>query len=72
VALAALAYGLVVGQLWWMLRRIGSFGLSTALLFPLPLAFFLVVFTRSTLLTAVRGRVTWKGREIATRGRHAA
>jgi 4,4'-diaponeurosporenoate glycosyltransferase len=72
VTMAVAAYVLVAGQLWWMLRRIGSFGLHAAALFPIPLAFFLVVFVRSALLTLVRGRVSWKGREIATRGRHAA
>jgi 4,4'-diaponeurosporenoate glycosyltransferase len=72
VALAAGAYALVAGQLWWMLRRIGSFGPQAAALFPVPLAFFLLVFVRSALLTLVRGRVSWKGREIATRGRPAA
>lgn len=69
VAVAVAAYVATAGQLWWMLRRIGSFGIATVVLFPIPLAFFLLVFVRSALLTLVRGRVTWKGREIATRGR---
>jgi 4,4'-diaponeurosporenoate glycosyltransferase len=66
------AYTAVVLQLWWMLRRVGSFGVATAALFPVPLVFFLGLFCRSAALTAVRGRVTWKGREISTRRRPAA
>jgi 4,4'-diaponeurosporenoate glycosyltransferase len=72
LAVGVAAYLLVVAQLWWAVRRIGSFGLRTAALYPVPLAFFLLVFCRSTVLTAVRGRVSWKGREIVTRRRPAA
>ena len=46
------------------LRRIGSFGVLTALLFPLPLVFFLAVFARSLVLTHLRRRVSWRGRSI--------
>lgn len=70
--LGVVAYAAVVAQLAWMLRRIGSFGLATAALFPVPLVFFLGLFCRSAALTAVRGRVTWKGREVSTRRRPAA
>ena len=63
-ATAAL-YLAVAAELAWMLRRIGSFGLVTALLFPAPLAFFLAVFLRSVVLTAVRRRVRWRGRDVA-------
>lgn len=66
------AFGLVAvgiylayaAQAWWMLRRIGSFGLATALLYPLPLAFFHAVFARSLWLAKVRGSVTWRGRRL--------
>jgi len=50
-------------QLWWMFRRIGSFGPLAALLFPLPLAFFHAVFARSAWLTR-RGGVSWRGRSV--------
>lgn len=72
VRLGVFAYGVVVAQLVWMFRRIGSFGVLTALLYPVALAFFLGLFCRSAAITALRGRVTWKGREIATRERPAA
>jgi 4,4'-diaponeurosporenoate glycosyltransferase len=64
-------YALYAAQMYWMLRRIGSFGPLTALLFPLPLAFFHVVFFRSTRMVRGRNIVTWKGRSIATHGKGA-
>jgi 4,4'-diaponeurosporenoate glycosyltransferase len=65
---AALAvYGLYAAEVWWMLRRIGSFGPGPALAFPLPLAFFHAVFARSLWLSKVRGRVTWRGRPVEVR-----
>ncbi len=57
-------YGAYVVQLWWLLRRIGNFGIATALLYPLPLLFFVWVFLRSLYFTLVRKSVTWKGRTI--------
>jgi 4,4'-diaponeurosporenoate glycosyltransferase len=60
--LFASLYGLFALQLYFMLRRIGSFRLMTALLYPIPLLFFFGVFTNSV---AHSGRsVMWKGRAI--------
>ena len=64
---AAVVYMAYAGQLAWMLRRIGRFGWWPALLYPIPLAFFVVVFARSLVLTHVRGEVRWRGRTISTR-----
>lgn len=64
---AAGVYLAYAGQLAWMLRRIGRFGWWPALLYPLPLVFFLAVFARSLILTHLRGEVRWRGRTIATR-----
>ena len=50
-----------------MLRRLGNYGLLTALLFPLPLVFFVAVFLVSLLRTFVFRRVSWKGRSIPAR-----
>lgn len=63
----AALYVLYAGELYWMLRRIGSFGPLTALLFPVPLVFFHVVFFRSMHRVRFRNEVTWKGRSIRTR-----
>lgn len=64
---AAAAYLAYAAQLAWMLRRIGRFGWWPALLYPIFLVFFLVVFARSLVLTHLRGEVRWRGRTISTR-----
>lgn len=67
---ATLLYGAYAAQLMWMLARIGRFGVATALAFPVPLAFFVVVFARSLVLTHIRGEVRWRGRAVPA-GRRA-
>jgi 4,4'-diaponeurosporenoate glycosyltransferase len=64
---AVAIYLAYAAQVWWMLRRIGSFGLVTALAFPLPLAFFHGVFFRSAWLSRVGGSVAWRGRRVSLR-----
>lgn len=59
-------YVLYALQAHWMLRRIGNFGFLTAVLFPLPLLFFVGVFTLSIFRIFLRGKVRWKGREVVT------
>ena len=61
------AYVAYVAQLWWLLRRLGNFGLLTALTYPVSLAFFVAVFLRSLSLTLTRQSVRWKGRVIPLR-----
>jgi 4,4'-diaponeurosporenoate glycosyltransferase len=62
--LGPFVYGACVVQVAWMWARIGRFGLLTALLFPLPLLAFVVIFLRSLALTLIRRRVPWKGRQV--------
>jgi 4,4'-diaponeurosporenoate glycosyltransferase len=57
-----LVYLLYVVQLNALLQQIGAFRWYTALLYPVPLVFYLVVFTRSALRSGKQ--VTWKGRAI--------
>ena len=64
---AAVLYAAYAGQLAWMLGRIGRFGWATGAVYPVPLAFFLGVFTRSLVRTHLRKKVTWRGRSIPTR-----
>lgn len=66
---AVAAYGAYAAQLAWMLARLGRFPWWTAVVFPVPLAFFLAVFTRSLVRTHLRGEVRWRGRTIPTRTR---
>jgi 4,4'-diaponeurosporenoate glycosyltransferase len=56
-----LAYAAQVG---WLLRRVGTFHWLTTLLFPAPLIFYFVIFTRSVWRAARKQPVDWKGRKI--------
>ena len=58
----AVMYLLCAAQLGWVSRRIGAFRWWTALLYPVPLVFFFVVFARSALRSGKP--VNWKGRTI--------
>jgi 4,4'-diaponeurosporenoate glycosyltransferase len=62
---AVAAYALSVLQFWVLSRRVGRFGPASALLLPLHLATFLLIFARSAWCTVVRRRVTWRGRSIS-------
>ncbi len=59
---------LYIFQIYWMLLRIGNFGFSTALLFQIPLLFFVIVFIISILRIFLIRKVRWKGREVKTGG----
>lgn len=63
----AVAWAGVAGQLWWVLRRIGSFRWWTWALFPVCLAAFDVIFVRSVVHTLLRRSVRWRGRDVALR-----
>lgn len=57
-----LIYLLCVVQVAWLGRGVGAFRWYAALLYPLPLVFFIVVFALSAMRPG--RKVTWKGREI--------
>ncbi|MBD3315245.1 MAG: glycosyltransferase [Chitinivibrionales bacterium] len=57
-------YGIYAAQTAWMLRRLGAFRLSTALLFPLHCLFFCATFLYSALRVHVFRTVRWKGRRV--------
>jgi 4,4'-diaponeurosporenoate glycosyltransferase len=58
-------------QMHWMLRRIGNFGFWTALLFQIPLIFFVIIFAYSILRIFLIRKVRWKGRDIKpAKGEH--
>jgi 4,4'-diaponeurosporenoate glycosyltransferase len=59
-------YFLFALQLYWMLSRIGTYRWYTALFFPIPLVFFVIVFFRSCITTFIMRKVRWKGRMIET------
>jgi 4,4'-diaponeurosporenoate glycosyltransferase len=60
--LAYLAYAV---QVYWMAFRVGTFRFYTALLFPVSLLFFVVVFFRSVFLISIKRSVRWKGIAIS-------
>jgi 4,4'-diaponeurosporenoate glycosyltransferase len=60
----ALCYGLWALEMGWLFRRVGRWARWTAPAFPVPLAAFVALFTRSATLL-VRGRpARWRGRPV--------
>ena len=59
----------VIVQFGWILRRIGSFRLVTAILHPVPMWAFVALFARSVWLTSVRRQVRWRGRHVPVAAR---
>jgi len=57
-----MVYLLCAAQVGWFSRQIGSFRWFTALLYPVPLIFFFVVFALAVLRSGKR--VIWKGRTV--------
>jgi 4,4'-diaponeurosporenoate glycosyltransferase len=64
IAVSGGLYFLYSAQIYWMLARIGNFKFYTALLYLIPVAFFVVVFIYSLVRIFVVKSVIWKGREI--------
>ena len=61
------AYAAFAAELWWMLRRLGSFHPLTAALFPVPLLAFTLLFLWSLAARVLRRPVRWRGRAIDVR-----
>jgi 4,4'-diaponeurosporenoate glycosyltransferase len=61
---ALVFYLLFVVQIYWVLQRIGDFGLGSALLYPLHVLVFLGVFVLSFVKAFLRRNILWKGRII--------
>jgi len=68
LTLSTIFYLLYAAQVYWMIRRIGSFHWLTSLFFIIPLIFFGLIMVRSVILTFVLHRVKWHGREIPIDG----
>lgn len=54
-------------QVWVLGRRAGRFSPVTAVLYPVALAVFVVVFARSLIALVFRRDVVWKQRRVASR-----
>jgi 4,4'-diaponeurosporenoate glycosyltransferase len=59
-----IVYAAYAVQVGWLLRRAGTFHWGTALLYPAPLVFYFIIFTRSVWRAVRKQPVDWKGREI--------
>ena len=57
-------YGLAVLQIAWFASQLGSFRLLTAILFPVPLVFYFVVFGQSACKKIRRRPTVWRGRRV--------
>lgn len=57
-------YLLFAIQFYWMLTRIGSFKIITALLFPFHVLFFSIVFARSVYYKKTGKKINWKQRSV--------
>ena len=64
---SALLDALYVLQIHWMLLRIGNFGFLPALLYQVPLVFFVFLFGLSLFRIFFLRKVPWKGRNVNTR-----
>ena len=62
-----LVYPLSAVQFWVLGRRAGSMHPVTAVLYPLAVAVFVVIFLRSLFAMVFRRDVTWKQRSVAAR-----
>ncbi|MCX8160582.1 MAG: glycosyltransferase [Candidatus Saccharicenans sp.] len=54
-------------QVYYFLRKLGNFGVLSAIMYPLNLIFFMLIFMNSLFYTHLLGFVHWKGRKIRTR-----
>jgi 4,4'-diaponeurosporenoate glycosyltransferase len=61
---AAILYLAAAAQVYWFARQIGTFGIVTALFYPIPLLFFFVLFTGSLVDRKLRRQVMWRGRTV--------
>ena len=57
-------YAAYAAQLYWMLWRIGSFNIITAIFFPVFLIFFIIIFFWSLILNLFKLKISWKGRNV--------
>ena len=64
IIVSLILYLCFVIEHFWMLKRIGSFYLTTALFFPIFICFFLFVFTRSMINHIFGTGVQWKDRTL--------
>ncbi len=60
----AVVYVVLSLQIAWMARRLGSYGLLSCLLYPLPLSYYCFIFGRAAVRRALGRKAVWRGREV--------
>ena len=60
-AAVPILYLMYAAEVYWALKKLGSYKLLTALLFPVPLFYYLGIFGIS-FLRDIHGKKSWKGR----------
>ena len=60
----ALVYFLLCLQIAWLSRQLGSYRVLACLLYPLPLAYYCIVFGRAGARRALGRKTLWRGREV--------
>jgi 4,4'-diaponeurosporenoate glycosyltransferase len=63
-AVAVALYLVACAEVYWMARRLGSFGWFTALLYPVPLLFYFTIFAGSAWALHSGAKATWRGRQL--------
>lgn len=63
-ALTIVAYFVYAGQCWWSFRLAGRFSPWNALLFPVSLIFYQVLFFTALIERALGVKTEWKGRDV--------
>lgn len=59
-----LTYLLFSLQLFWFARQVGNYHVVACLFYPLPLAYYCVIFARSVLRRTAGRKAVWRGREV--------
>ncbi|MGC8683848.1 MAG: glycosyltransferase [Athalassotoga sp.] len=68
LAFYAFLYAVYAFQFYIFSRRVGNFGVISALFFPVHVFFFVFIFVYSLIRTFLFRNVDWKGRKIKTGG----
>lgn len=60
----AVVYLFFALQICWMARRLGSYRVMACLLYPLPLAYYCVIFGRAATRRVLGRKTMWRGRQV--------
>lgn len=61
-------YAVYAVQMIWLMKRTGTFRIITAMIFPLQLMFYCIVFFRSLYYQKTGKTIKWKSRDVKSEG----